>query len=212
MAPSGILLSLALQLASAACGAWATASVLRTRRFAPDARLTRLAWFFALLAAAMAVQAVVTLARLRTGAHPLVRAAFARELEILYHAAFVAALVLAAVSFRPLRAPVPAAAFAPLALFGPFGAVGLVEAALALYVAVVAVRNNRLQRTRGALRVAAGFLLVFLAQLGFWIAAREDQARPFWGEAIVAAGVLLLVLSVPRPRVPPAPPPVRRSA
>jgi len=212
--PSGAAVALLLECLTAAASVWGLVRLERLHAVAPDARLRRLSWVFGLFAAAMVLQAGSTLAAAGRAA---ASSRLPAVLELGYHVTFLAALVVALTSFWPRRteaaSTVPAAAIlvvptaarlAPGALLaGPFGVPGLLEAILALVLAILAVRNSARRRRASAWLVAAGYALVFLAHAAFWTARLLGAApRPFWAEALLAVGVLLLVLAVPRRTLP----------
>ncbi len=92
----------------------------------------------------------------------------------------------------------PPGGFSPL-LFGSFALLRLLEAGLALYIAIRALANQRSRRNRRSLLVAGGFLAIFLAHAGFWLLNLDLRPRNTVAEAAFAFGILLLVSALPRP-------------
>jgi hypothetical protein len=204
----GAALAFALQAAIVVAAVAGLVRVARLRAFADDARLRRLGWFFGLLAGALGVEVVVTAFLVGQHGHPGGAAPPSLTvLVLLHHGLMLAALALALRTFAvPWHAAGPAA-LAPALLVvrhdPHFFVLGMTEALLTLYLAVAGFVNHRRRRTKGALRVAAAFLLVFLGHLAFFLVLHHHgEVRPFWGEALTLAGVLLLVRSVPRERGP----------
>lgn len=201
MASPGVALAFLLQGAIVVAAVAGLVRVAGLRAFADDARLRRLGWFFGLFAGALGVEVVVTAFLLGHGVAGVAAAPRALALLVLlHHGLMIAALVVALRTFAvPWHAP---AAVAPALLFvkgdSHYLLLGLVEALLTLYLAVASAVNHRRRRTKGALRVAAAFALVFLGHLVFFLVVHHAVVRPFWGEALTLAGVLLLVRSVPR--------------
>lgn len=200
MAATGVVLALLLQAGIVVAAVAGLTRVAGLRAFADDARLRRLSWFFALFAAAVGVQVLVSTFLL--GESPVDRVALLRPLAtlvLLHHALMLAALL---VALRTFAVPWHPAAIAPAFLLighnGHYALLGLVEALLTLYLAVAAAANQHRRKTTGSLRVAAGFLLLFVGHLLFFLLLHHDGPRPFWGEGLTLAGVLLIVSSVPR--------------
>jgi hypothetical protein len=202
MATPAAAIALLLQVAVVVVALVGVMRLAALRALADDVRLRRLSWFFGLFAAAVAAQLLLTALLLGHGRAPA--GPFLRQLNgltLLYHGLMLAALVVAVRAFAlPWRPPTPAAA--AVLLVGRFGLLGLAEAGLTLYLAVASLVNQRHRRTRGSLRVAAGFLLFFLGQLAFWVFQKTGAIRPYWAEALALGGILLLVASVPRRAAP----------
>lgn len=208
MAAPGVALAFLLQGGIVVAAVAGLVRVAGLRAFADDLRLRRLGWFFGLFAGALGVEAVVTAFLLgHGGAGAIAVPRSLALLVLLHHGLMLAALVVALRTFAvPWHAP---AAVAPALLVlrhdSHFVFLGLAEALLTLYLAVASAVNHRRRRTRGALRVAAAFALVFLGHLAYFLVLHHVGVRPFWGEALTLAGVLLLVRSVPgRARLQPA--------
>jgi len=195
-------LALLLELAIVVVAIVGVNRITGLRALADDPRLRRLSWFFGLFAAAVAVQVLVSVAvvgKHATLGSPLLRVA---RLTLLEHglmlAAFVVALRAFAIPWKPTPAAVSAAAVVGLAQLKLAWLMGLVESGLALYLAIAALVNSRHRRTKGSLRVAAGFALFFLGHVSFWAFQKAGAVRPFWAEALTLGSILLLVASVPR--------------
>ena len=200
MAAPGVALAFLLQAAIVVAAVAGLVRVAALRAFADDLRLRRLGWFFGLLAGAIGVEVVVTAFLLGQGTGIMAVPKPLSLLVLLHHGLMLAALVVALRTFAmPWAAP---AAVAPALLVlrhdSHFVLLGLLEALLTLYLAVAGAFNHHRRKTKGALRVAAAFLLVFLGHLVFVLVLHHVGVRPFWGEALTLAGVLLLVRSVPK--------------
>jgi hypothetical protein len=194
-------LALLLELAIVVVAILGVVRLAGLRALADDPRLRRLSWFFGLFATAVAMQVLVSVLLIGHVAGlgtPLLRIT---RLSLLQHGLMLAALVVALRAFAaPWKGAQAAAPVAAVLLAGRWGALGFVEAALALYLAIASLVNQRHRRTKGSLRVAAGFLLFFLGHLSFWVFTKTGAVRPFWAEALTLASILLLVTSVPRLR------------
>lgn len=206
MAAPGVVLAFLLQAGIVVAALAGLVRVAGLRAFADDLRLRRLGWFFGLFAGAVGVEVVVTAFLLGAAqAHVAGAVAAARPLTLLvllHHGLMVAALIVALRTFAvPWRQAAPAAV-APALLFlkhdAHFVALGFAEALLTLYLAVAGAVNHHRRRTRGALRVAAAFALISLGHLVYFLVLHHLGVRPFWGEALTLAGILLLVQSVPK--------------
>ncbi len=205
MLPPGPLTVLLLQAATVVTALVGVARLVQLYRLAADRRIVRLALFFGLFAAAVAVQVFVTLSFV-----PLERPppGFPRERPpiwtgILHHVLMLASLAVAVRAYgSPGRAATegaPAAALGPM-LFARTGLLRMAEAGITLYIAVRALMNYRHRRNPGSLAVAAGFALFFLGHLSFWIFHPQRGPRPFWAELLTLGAVILLVSRVPRRR------------
>lgn len=206
MAVPAAALTLLLQAAVVVTALVGVTRLAGLRALADDARLRRLSLFFGLFASAVAVQFVLGLLLLGHGKIPST-GPVVRQLNFLtlaYHGLMLAALAVALRAFALPWRPPPAVA--AVVLVGRFGLLGLVEAGFTLYLAVASLINQRHRRTRGSLRVAAGFLLFFLGQLAFWVFQKTGAIRPYWAEALALGGILLLVASVPRRKALAVPP------
>jgi hypothetical protein len=195
-------LALLLELAIVVTALVGVVRIAGLRALSDDPRLRRLSWFFGLFAAAVGVQVLLTtllLGKAPQAGPGLVLLRLAR-LTLLEHGLMLAAFVVALRAFAtPWKAAAPVAASLLLApRLGLAWLMGLVESLLALYLAIASVVNQRHRRTRGSLRVAAGFALFFLGHLSFWAFAKTGAVRPFWAEALTLASIALLVAAVPR--------------
>lgn len=83
-------------------------------------------------------------------------------------------------------------------LFGPLGAMGFVEAALALYLALRVGIHGVRRATRRSYVVVAGFLLLFLNHASSWVLEPVGGPPPVVAPLFALAGTLLLAGSVPR--------------
>ena len=202
-----LLLPIALATV-AGFGAW---RCWRLSRYAQDARLLRLMWFYGLFAASIVPMAIWTgrlaaeVGNLGTGGVGGWHDAFAGAERVdgfllAHHALMLASLAVAVQAFghkRAQGAPVLALALVSFAPF-IFAALAL-EAAMTLYLAVRAILNHRRRRTPGALQVAAGFLLFFIGHLGFFLFHEPASARAPFGDVFALVGLVLLVRLLPRP-------------
>lgn len=201
MAAPGVLLAFLLQAAIVVAAVAGLVRVAGLRAFADDARLRRLGWFFALLAGALGVEGLVTAFLLGQASSGGIDVPHALWLLVLArHGLMLAALAVALRTFEvPWHAPAAVApAFLLLRHDAHFVYLGLAEGLLTLYLAIAGAVNHHRRRTKGALRVAAAFLLIFLGHLVYFLVLHRIAVRPFWGEALTLAGVLLLVAAVPR--------------
>jgi hypothetical protein len=148
-----------VQFAAAGASAYGALRCIRLQRFAPDRRLTALAWFFALFGAAMILQSAWQLGAASgtpppfgmpgdhglngtfNGTRPPFDRGFLRpegieRVNILFagaHALMLSSLVVAVWAFGHRRPPGEAATVAPALAFAPFALVGsLVPLMLAL--------------------------------------------------------------------------------
>lgn len=117
-----------------------------------------------------------------------------------HHALMLASLGVAVQAFSHKRAGGAAVAAVGLAFLGPFILVVLaLEAAMTLYLAVLAILNHMERRSPGALQVAAGFLLFFIGHLSFFLFHYPGGARTPLGDMFALVGIVLLVQLLPRP-------------
>ncbi len=198
--PPGPLVVLLFQVATVTTALLGVARLAHLYRLAADRRVARLALFFGLFAAAVAVQVFVTWSFVMEGrpppgaprARPPVWTAFA------HHALMLAALSVAVRAYGGLgrQKEVAAAALGPM-LFGRAGLLRMAEAGIALYIAVRALLNYRQRRNPGSLVVASGFALFFLAHLSFWIFQPQRGPRPYWAELLTLTAIILLVSRIP---------------
>jgi uncharacterized membrane protein YfbV (UPF0208 family) len=212
-----------VQLAAAAASVHGAVRCIRLQRFASDRRLTALAWFFALFAAAMVLQASWQLGATSgtpppfggpghadNGTRPPFERGFLRpegveRVNILLtgaHAFMLSSLVVAVWAFshrKPLGGTVaPALAIAPFAIVG--GLVPLMlalEAGLTLYLACRAFVNHVERRSAGAVQVALGFLLLFVGHFLFYLAHQPGMGRTGIGDILGLVGIVLLVQALP---------------
>jgi hypothetical protein len=203
--------------AAAAVGVW---RCVRLLRYASDARLSKLAWFYGLFAASMVMMTVWTAEVAPvvsetlgdahdgnfTGSLDDMHTAFAAAERVdvfllAYHALMLASLGVAVAAFGHRRSPGGgAAAVLSFGVFAQFIPVALaVEAALTLYLAVQAILNHVDRRTPGALQVAAGFFLFFLGHLSYFVLHHPGAARTPLGDVVSLVGIALLVQLLPRP-------------
>ena len=200
----------------AALGAWRATRLLR---YGGDARLVRLAWFYALFAASLVFMAIWTgrLAYSASGAlddihsgatnitmetaHEAFATAHAVDgFLLMHHALMLASLAVAVRAFTHKRGEAAVAAAIGFAALAPFVQVALaLEAALTLYLAVQAILNHMERRTPGALQVAAGFFLFFLGHLSYFLFHHPGAARTPLGDVLSLVGLALLVQLLPRP-------------
>jgi hypothetical protein len=216
-----------VQLAAAGASVYGAARCVRLQRFAPDRRLTALAWFFALFAAAMVLQATWQLGAASGTPPPFggpdrvemngTRAPFDRgflhpegeeRVNILLagsHALMLSSLVVAVWAFGHRRPPgevadtvAPALAFAPFALVGTLVPLMLaLEAGLTLYLACRAFINHVERRSAGAVQVALGFLLLFVGHFLFFLSHQPGMGRTGIGDILGLVGIVLLVQALP---------------
>lgn len=198
----------------AGVAAWGALRCVRLLKYGRDPRLLKLAWFYGLFAASLVPMAIRTgmLAASVDGALPLgdmrrmsqlfhgefVAAQSVDALLFAHHALMVVSLAVAVQAFANKRSAIVAAA--ALAVFAPFLWVALAgEAALTLYLAVLAILNHRTRRTPGALRVATGFVLFFLGHLSFLLLYHPMGTRTPIGDVLSLVALLILVRLLPRP-------------
>ncbi|MES2155215.1 MAG: hypothetical protein V4510_08785 [bacterium] len=215
-----------VQLASAVVAGYGAVRCLRLQRFAKDRRLTALAWFFALFAGAVFLQAAW---QMQLGTPPtdfgpsrhdpafnvtdrehfgpgLFRPEGPENVNILVvgaHALMLASLVVGVWAFGHRRPP----AALTMAAFIPFAAVGewlpamlALEAGLALYLAARAFVNHVERRSAGAVQVAIGFFLFFAGHLLFTLLHQPGMGRTGMGDVLGLVGIVLLVQVLPGPR------------
>ena len=216
-----------VQLGAAGASVYGVARCVRLQRFAPDRRLTALAWFFALFAAAMVLQAAW---QLSAGAGPTsfgppggdhaavngTRLPFERGLlhtegqervNILFvgaHALMLASLVVGVWAFGHRSRRAAEATLAPALALLPFEAIGslvplmlALEAGLTLYLAARAFINHVERRSAGAVQVAIGFLLFFIGHFLFYLAHQPGMGRTGIGDILGLVGIVLLVQVLP---------------
>lgn len=203
MAFTDVVLALLLEVGIVAVSVAGLVRVAGLRAFADDARLRRLSWFFGLFGSAVAIQVLVSTFLL--GGHPMGHEAMLPTLAtlvLIQHVLMLSALV---VALRTFAVPWQPAAVAPALLaFGQydyFVFLALVEAILTLYLAIASAVNQRRRKTGRSMRVAAGFLLLFLGHLFFFVLLllhHDSGPRPYWGDALALVGIALIVVSVPR--------------
>lgn len=215
-----------IQLAAAGAAAYGVVRCLRLQRFAKDPRLMALAWFFALFAGAVVLQATWQL-QLGTsgppafGMHPELGnhtmnpadhdlfgpGPFHPEgpenvniLVVAQHGLMLASLIVGVWAFGHRR---PTESGAVLA-FVPFAAVGslvplmlALEAGLALYLAARAFVNHVERRSAGAVQVAIGFFLFFVSHLLFYLIHQPGMGRTSIGDVLGLVGIVLLVQVLP---------------
>ncbi|MCA1810406.1 MAG: hypothetical protein LC623_00130 [Halobacteriales archaeon] len=226
--PDGSQIAGALvQLAAAGAAVYGAVRCVRLQRFASDRRLTALAWFFSLFAAAMVLQALWQ-AGVASGPpagfdgaagirfngtrpppgfdRPFLRPEGAERVNILFagaHAFMLASLVVAVWAFGHRRRP-DAATVAPALALSPFALVGTLvplmlalEAGLTLYLACRALINHVERRSVGAVQVALGFLLFFVGHFLFYLAHQPGMGRSGIGDILGLVGIALLVQALP---------------
>jgi len=194
--------------AAAGSGAW---RCWRLLRYGSDPRLARLMWFYGLFAASL-VPWVIWVANVHAGGHGDLAGTLGGHHDgsagvervngflLAHHALMLASLGVAVRAFSHRRTPEAAAAAAGLALFGPFIPVALAfEAAMTLYLAIQAILNHKERRSPGALQVAAGFLLLFLGHLSFFLFHAPGAGRTPLGDIFALVGIVLLAQLLPRP-------------
>lgn len=194
--------ALVLELGAGLVALGAAASQWRVRRLVIDPRVTRLALFFLLYAAAALIHAATSAAY----AGALERGTVDRQgfdgFDVAFWAHHVLLLVALAIAVAALGPPrwrqaTPAAAAAPV-LLAAEPILRFAETLALLYLVVVAALNHVRRRTVGSIRVAAGFLFLLAAQAGHLATTSPLGFRPWWAEALALAGILGLLLSVPR--------------
>jgi hypothetical protein len=215
-----------VQLAAAGASVYGAVRCVRLQRFAPDRRLTALAWFFALFAAAMVLQSAWQLGAASgtpapfggaghfagNGTRPPFDRGFLRpegdeRVNILLagaHALMLCGLVVAVWAFGHRRPPAEAATLAPALAFAPFALVGTLvplmlalEAGLTLYLACRAFVNHVERRSAGAVQVALGFLLFFVGHFLFYLSHQPGMGRSGLGDILGLVGIVLLVQALP---------------
>ena len=211
-----VLAHVALPCAIAAAAGFGAWRAWRLWRIAPDPRLAKLLWFYALFSLSLVSIAIWTgqlsydaSAGLShdadvTGGHGEGHSEFVDNQRIdgflvAHHVLMLASLGIAVQAFSHKRRSA-SVALAGLAVLAPLVPVVLaVEAALTLYLAIVAILNHRERRSPGALQVAAGFLLFFIGHLSFFIFHNPGVARTPLGDIFALVGIVLLVRLLPRP-------------
>ena len=213
-----------VQLAAAGVAVYGAVRCVRLQRFASDPRLTALAWFFALFAVALVLQAVWQVGAAAGTPAPFggpsfnaTRPPFDRgflrpegdeRVNILFagaHAFMLASLVVAVWAFGHRRPPEEGVATMGAALaFSPFALVGslvplmlALEAGLTLYLACRAFINHVERRSAGAVQVALGFLLFFVGHFLFFLAHQPGTGRSGIGDILGLVGIVLLVQALP---------------
>ncbi len=227
--PSGDAIAVTVvQLATAGaalCGVW---RCRRLQRYGSDRRLTALAWFFGLFAAAVllnvAWQAQVGVAfeerlggalvgpgpgNATHGAPPYGFTLFRPEgveranLWLAgHHALMLASLVVGVWAFGTRRPEAPAvAAAAGFVFIGELVPTMLaLEAGVALYLAARAFLNHVAVKSPGALQAALGFLLFFVGHLLFSVAHQPGMGHAAFGDVLNLVGIVLLVQVLPGKR------------
>jgi hypothetical protein len=215
-----------VQLAAAGASVYGALRCVRLQRFAADRRLTALAWFFALFAAAMVLQATWQLGAASgtpppfggpgraqmNGTHAPFERGFLRpegeeRVNILLagsHALMLSSLVVAVWAFGHRKPPGELATTAPALAFAPFALVGTLvplmlalEAGLTLYLACRAFINHVERRSGGAVQVALGFLLFFVGHFLFFLSHQPGMGRTGIGDILGLVGIVLLVQALP---------------
>lgn len=221
--PNGEMIAVWLvEAITAAVAIYGTVRCIRLQRFARDRRLTALAWFFGLFAAAIVLNAAWQVQigtdagfnpmegrppfneTLRPGPfhQDFLRSEGAEHANLWLlgnHAFMLASFVVGVWAFGH-RTKQPAALMAPALLVfvsDLVPAMLALEAGLTLYLAARAFLNHVQVRSSGAVQVAVGFGLFFAGHLIFYVAHQPGLGHNPLGDILNLVGITLLVQVLP---------------